>query len=86
MPPKSSKPKAAEPNPPSPLCGLYQCHTDQLVYRVTHTDRSNTTLQMQRRLPTETAWRPAYPINPDAYPNQLQRLLDFGSFTRIIES
>lgn len=71
MPPKTPS--------PSPLCGLYQCHTDRCTYRVAHTDTKHTDLLMQRRAPEEAEWRPAYLVDPA----HLHRLLSFGSFTRL---
>ncbi len=68
--------------PPSPYCGLYRCTSDDLLYQVEHTDSNNTDMQMRRRRDDED-WRPACPVNTDPKHNQLQRLLDYGSFIRI---
>jgi hypothetical protein len=75
MPP--NKPSKAPPA--SPLCGYYQCHTDNLLYQVAHTDTKNTDLLMQRRTLQETTWRAPYLVEA----SHIIRLLAFGSFTRI---
>lgn len=72
-----------QPDPPSRYVGDYQCHTDGLLYRISHTDSTNAGLQMQRRRPDEPEWRDPYPVNTDPKRDDIHRLLSFGSFTRI---